>query len=190
MVASASRRDTPIVAWHAVPGKACPGKEPSRRVRYDRAHPIPEAFFAEMCAVFSLKRLNTLLERFMSGDVRATARCNGAFSEPARYQVAMERIESEWRIAQHKFEAFYRCAIESMRIPLLITPYPNGTALWGRRCPGTSCQATIVPCLRDISKQALASRDVQGPAIGLVPFLKSRRFTIAISSPNRQPKAS
>jgi hypothetical protein len=31
MVLSASRRDTPILAWHAVPGKASPGKEPSRR---------------------------------------------------------------------------------------------------------------------------------------------------------------
>src|SRR5580704_7766034 len=31
-----SRRDNAIVAWHEVPGKAHP-KEPSRRVRYDRA---------------------------------------------------------------------------------------------------------------------------------------------------------
>ena len=33
--ANASCRDTPIVAWHAVPGKR-PQKEPSRRVRCDR----------------------------------------------------------------------------------------------------------------------------------------------------------
>jgi hypothetical protein len=37
--ASPSRRDTPIVAWHEVPGKAS-SKEPSRRVRYDRAQLI------------------------------------------------------------------------------------------------------------------------------------------------------
>jgi hypothetical protein len=46
-----SRRDSAIVAWHEVPGKA-PLKEPSRRVRYDRARLIHEAFLVEMCAVF------------------------------------------------------------------------------------------------------------------------------------------
>ena len=34
---------------------------------------------------------------------------------------------------------------------------PYGTALWGGAAPGTSCQATIVLSLRDISQQALAS---------------------------------
>jgi hypothetical protein len=29
-----------------------PSKEPSRRVRYDRAQLIPEVFFVEMCTVF------------------------------------------------------------------------------------------------------------------------------------------
>ena len=29
-----------------------PSKEPSRRVRYDRAQLIPEVFLVEMCAVF------------------------------------------------------------------------------------------------------------------------------------------
>ena len=33
---------------------------------------------------------------------------------------------------------------------------PYGTALWGGAVPGTSCQATIAPSLRDISQQALA----------------------------------
>jgi hypothetical protein len=39
-----------IVAWHEVPGKG-PSKEPSRRVRYDRAELIPEASdqFVETC---------------------------------------------------------------------------------------------------------------------------------------------
>ena len=35
---------------------------------------------------------------------------------------------------------------------------PYGTALWGGAVPGTSCQATIAPSLRDISQQALARR--------------------------------
>ena len=52
MSASASRRDNPIVAWHEVPGKSVTSKEPSRRVRYDRAQLIPEVFLVEMCAVF------------------------------------------------------------------------------------------------------------------------------------------
>ena len=34
---------------------------------------------------------------------------------------------------------------------------PYGTALWGGAVPGTSCQATIAPSLRDISQQALVS---------------------------------
>src|SRR5215471_12644302 len=34
-------------AWESVPKK-----KPSRRVRYDRAHLIPEVFFVQMCAVF------------------------------------------------------------------------------------------------------------------------------------------
>ena len=41
-----SRRDSTIVAWHEVPGKR-PPKEPSRRVRYDRAQLIPEVFLVE-----------------------------------------------------------------------------------------------------------------------------------------------
>ena len=45
------RRDGAIVAWHEVPGKRAP-KDPSRRVRYDRAQLIPEVFLVEMCAVF------------------------------------------------------------------------------------------------------------------------------------------
>jgi hypothetical protein len=36
-----SRRDSAIVAWHEVPGKA-PSKEPSRRVRYDRGAARPK----------------------------------------------------------------------------------------------------------------------------------------------------
>jgi hypothetical protein len=69
-----------------------------------------------MCAVFFFKKVNTLFEMFVSDDVRAPARCSGAFPEPARFQVAMERIETQGEIAQRKFEAFYHCAITSDRI--------------------------------------------------------------------------
>jgi hypothetical protein len=95
---------------------------------------MSEVFFVEMCAVFSLKRPHTLFEKFVFGDVRAAARCNGAFPEPARYQVAMERIESQGEIAQHKFEAFYHCAITSNRIGAHNDTghtVPYGTGLWG-----------------------------------------------------------
>ena len=43
-----------IVARHEVPGKR-PSKEPSRRVRYDRAPLMPQVFVVEMCAVFFRK---------------------------------------------------------------------------------------------------------------------------------------
>ena len=85
-----SQRDGAIVAWHEVPGKSVTSKEPSRRVRYDRVRLIPEVFLVEIisrrnvCRV-SYGRLNTLLERFVSDDVRPAARCNGPFPEPARY---------------------------------------------------------------------------------------------------------
>jgi hypothetical protein len=38
-----------------------------------------------------------------------------------------------------------------------IRPYPTGRLFWGGDVPGTSCQATIAPSLRDISQQALVS---------------------------------
>ena len=44
---AASRRDTPIVAWHAVPGKACPERNRLRLGGYDRAYLIPEVFFGK-----------------------------------------------------------------------------------------------------------------------------------------------
>src|SRR5580700_516686 len=46
--------------------------------------------------------------------------------------------------------------IESVRTPERITPYPTGRLFWGGAVPGTSCQATIAPSLRDIPQQALA----------------------------------
>jgi hypothetical protein len=41
-----------------------------------------------------------------------------------------------------------------VRIPARITPYPTGRLFWGYAVPGTSCQVTIAPSLRDISRQA------------------------------------
>jgi hypothetical protein len=46
--------------------------------------------------------------------------------------------------------------IESVRTSR-IRPYPAGRFIWGGAVPGTSCQATIAPTLRDISQLALAS---------------------------------
>ena len=40
--------------------------------------------------------------------------------------------------------------------PARIAPYPTGRLFWGGTVPGTSCQATLAPSLRDISQQALA----------------------------------
>jgi hypothetical protein len=139
MVASASRRDTSIVAWHEVPGKACLGKEPSRRVRYDRAHLIPEVFLVEMCAVFSLKRLNTLLERFVSDD------CHGKNCI----------VGAKWHnINLKRFTIARSNRIDAHTDTDHTVPY--GTTFWGGAAPGTSCQATIVLSLRDILQQALA----------------------------------
>jgi hypothetical protein len=52
--------DISIVAWHEVPRLL---KEPSRRVRYDRARLITGLFLAEMCAA-SFGKLNARLESF------------------------------------------------------------------------------------------------------------------------------
>jgi hypothetical protein len=45
---------------------------------------------------------------------------------------------------------------ESVRSPARIRPYPTGRFVWDGAGPGTSCQATIAPSLRDISQRALA----------------------------------
>jgi hypothetical protein len=90
-----------IVAWHEVPGKR-PSKEPSRRVRYDRAQLIPEVFFRRRCAPRFFGRTN-----------------------------------------------YFSSIIESVRTPARIMPYHTGRLFWGGAAPGTSCQATIAPSLRD-----------------------------------------
>jgi hypothetical protein len=47
------------------------------------------------------------------------------------------------------------CAIALLPSTCANHTVPYGTALWGGAVPGTSCQATIAPSLRDISQPAL-----------------------------------
>jgi hypothetical protein len=53
--------------------------------------------------------------------------------------------------------------IQSVRTSARIIPYPTGRLFWGDLFPGTSCQATIAPSLRDISQQALTKACLEGP---------------------------
>ncbi len=69
------RRDNPIVAWHEEPGERSP-KEPSRRVRYDRAQLIPEAFLVE--SAFR-KTPQIVAWHEIPDDVRAAVRCEETF---------------------------------------------------------------------------------------------------------------
>jgi hypothetical protein len=76
-----------------------------------------------------------------------------------------KELDRRGEVAQHKFEAFYHCAITSNRVGAHTDTdhtVPYGTALWGGAFPGTSCQATIVLSLRDISQQALAAMETKG----------------------------
>ena len=59
-----------------------------------------------------------------------------------------------------KVRNFVTPIIESVRTPARIRPYPTGRLFWGGAVPGTSCQATIAPSLRDISQQASAKYSV------------------------------
>jgi hypothetical protein len=66
------------------------------------------------------------------------------------------------RSSNHDMRAVFAFEIPSLQSdrrehPARITPYPTGRLLWGGADPGTSCQATIAPSLRDISQQALAN---------------------------------
>src|SRR5580700_6852652 len=97
-------------AWKSVPAmskrqRVDSSKEPSRRVRYDRAQRIPEVFLVHMCAVFQFQ-----------------------FSY------------SKFRHSNHPIGA-HTCTNHTV---------PYGTALLGGAVPGTSCQATIAPSLRDV----------------------------------------
>ena len=69
---------------------------------------------------------------------------------------------------QEEYLALRNTAHISTRIPLgslrPIIPYPTGRFFWGGAVPGTSCQATIAPSLRDISPQALTRLSILGPS--------------------------
>jgi hypothetical protein len=70
----------------------------------------------------------------VSDDVRAAARCSGSFPESARdARLPWKELYRRGEIAQHKFEAFYHCAITSNRIGAHTDTdhtVPYGTALW------------------------------------------------------------
>ena len=64
-----SRRDKTIVAWHEVPGKA-PPKEPSRRVRYDRAQRIPDGISRR-----HVRRISVSVFAFEISSLQSSNRC-------------------------------------------------------------------------------------------------------------------
>jgi hypothetical protein len=148
MARSASRRDTPIVAWHAVPGKACPGKRPSRRVRYVRAYLIPEVFFIEMCAVivrpkaFSNIRIqdrNTFLcaENAMNVQAREGV-CHEAnyILDSKRHNINCGRYFAREQVG---------LGIEPVRTPAPITPYPTGRLVWGALSQALRARLRVPP---------------------------------------------
>jgi hypothetical protein len=82
-------------------------------------------------------------------------------SKEASRRVRFDRAQLGQKSYNMKFfkfriRNFVTPIIESVRTPARITPYPTGRLFWGGAVPGTSCQATIAPSLRDISQQALA----------------------------------
>jgi hypothetical protein len=97
-----SRRDGAIVAWHEVPGERVPSKDPSRRVRYDRAPRIPEIFLVEMCAVFLTK--GEIL--FLKG------------SCPMMFELLLDGMDRFLNLR------------ESVPTLARITPYPTGRLFW------------------------------------------------------------
>jgi len=76
---------------------------------------------------------------------------DGAFPEPARSQVTI--VGAKYHNINLKSFIIARAhRMESVRTPILITPYPTGRLFGGGAVPGTSCQAAVVPSLRDISR--------------------------------------
>jgi hypothetical protein len=132
-----------IVARHEVPGKR-PPKEPSRRVRYDRALLIQEVF---------------LVESAVRIDVRAAVRCDGPFPEHIDFfcfrirNFVIAILQSPNRSAHTR---------QNQTVPY-------GTALLGCRFPGTSCQATIALSLRDKGHSPMGSL-IKLALMGLKPW--------------------
>jgi hypothetical protein len=145
-----------IVARHEVPGKR-PPKEPSRRVRYDRALLIPEVFLVE--SAFRI-------------DVRAAVGCDGTFPEHIdffcfRIRNFVVAIQSPNRSAHTRKNQ----------------TVPYGTALLGWRFPGTSCQATIALSLRDKDHSPMRSL-IKLALMGLKPRAEPFRPFGALNLPN------
>ena len=120
-------------AWESVPPR-----EPSRRVRYDRAQLSQTSqryFSSNMCAVFLLgRRLYAFLERLVSDDVRAGARCNGTFSETCeipRLNAKKSLMNPSQYFFSYRIRNFVTPIIESVRTPAGITPYPTGRPSFG-----------------------------------------------------------
>src|SRR5580693_6265970 len=88
-----------------------------------------------MCAVFLLgRRLYAFLERLVSDDVRAGARCNGTFSETCeipRLNAKKSLMNPSQYFFSYRILNFVTPIIESVRTPAGITPYPTGRPSFG-----------------------------------------------------------
>src|ERR1700735_2179560 len=113
------------VARHEGLGKRLP-KEPSRRVRYERALLIPEIVLVESAS----RRMFELLFDVMD-------------PVPEHIDFLCFHIQTlSFQYCNHLIE---------VRASARIRPYPTGRLLLGWQVPGTSCQATIALSLRDNS---------------------------------------
>jgi hypothetical protein len=78
-------------------------------------------------------------------------------------------------VFSYRIQNFVTPIIESVRTPARITTYPTGRLFWGGAVPGTSCQATIAPSLREVLQQALAKRKPNTKKLTLPHNLCNRR---------------
>jgi hypothetical protein len=142
-----------IVARYEVPGKR-PLKEPSRRVRYDRALLIPEVFLVESA-------------------FRADVRCDGPFPEHLDF-FCFTSETSSLQYCNHRVE---------VRTPASQT-YPTGRLFGGRfpgtSCQARHEQAiarrmaTIALSLRDKSHSPIGSLIKQHPSSSLATTPRAR----------------
>ena len=131
-----------------------------------------------MCAVFLLgRRLYAFLERLVSDDVRAGARCNGTFSETCEIP-RLNAKKSLMNPSQYFFVIVFeisslqssnRCA----RLQESHRTLRDGPLLGG--VPGTSCQATIAPSLRDKSHSPSERPRIKLALLGLKPRAETCR---------------
>src|SRR5271156_6449696 len=130
---------------HEVPGKAS-SKEPSRRGRYDRV-PLSAQVRPKAFSNIRIQEPNTFLgaENAMNAQAREGV-CHGKefHPRPESYNINCFSFVLEFRHPNYRIGA-PTCAHHTV---------PYGTALLGGAFPGTSCQATIAPSLRDVLQQA------------------------------------